>query len=136
MGLIVPNGPLPAGKPRGDRGALSSALAVRVNETFEDDGGTLRTAAQGIAERLVHIALFGDDKDAVSASKVIFDRLVGRAPVQRDDKKVEIPRMVFALTESEVEDISRKAAGESEDGDYDGSEPVAVRVEGEKEMLL
>lgn len=131
MGLISPNNPLPAPKAKVDKSALASALAVRLNETFEDNEGTVRTVAQGLAERLVHIGLFGDDKDSISAQKVIFDRTMGKAPVQKDEHKVEMPQVVITLRESEIDKLNEKlsAAG-------DGEALIGVKTDSGEEFLL
>ena len=130
MGLIVPNNAASGVKVKADKAALASALQVRLNETFEDDNGTLRTVAQGLSERLVHIGLFGDDKDAVSAMKLIFERTLGKAPVQKEEDKVDMPQVVIALKESEMEKLGEKL---SEGGD----EPlIGVKTDSGEEFLL
>lgn len=131
MALIAPNDPLPTPKAKADKTALASALAVRLNETFEDNTGTVRTVAQGLAERLIHIGLFGDDKDAVSAMKVVFDRTLGKAPIQKDEHKVEMPQMVIALRESEIDKLNEKLSA-----DGDGEALIGVKTESGEEFLL
>lgn len=109
---------------------LDSTLARRLGEPITVDGTTM-TVAQALANRLIDIALFAEsNKDAVTASKLIFERVNGKAAVMVDDTKEEMPPVTFRLSTEGVKKLEElkniPAAVESEP-----SGRIVAEVDGE-----
>ena len=77
------------------------------------------------------------DKDATSAAKVIAERLFGRAPVQKQENKHEIPAIIFAERGDELTQIAEKASrAEDDPEDYEGPVNIGVQFEDGSELIV
>lgn len=98
---------------------LREALVSRLSEEVVDDNGAVSTLYDVMAARLVATACYAQsDKDAISAAKLVFERVEGKAAVADTTQKVEIPAVKFILRDEElglIEDKSRGKAGPEED---------------------
>lgn len=111
------------------KAALTDALCAATKKLVSTDEGTM-TVAQVMAERLTNIACFAaSNADAVSAAKVIFERLEGKAAVAKVDEAKPMPRVVFSLTEdnmNRIEGLSAEEAIKVSEVEDDGSGIVVV----------
>ena len=100
---------------------ITSALRSMLKETFSD-GDKYMSVGQGIARRLVNIALYAQsDGDAIRAIKEINDRIEGKTTVVKRDEKKQLPRILIALDDEEISMIFKT-----------GTSPCVVRpVEGD-----
>lgn len=81
---------------------LDETLSRRLGENVTVDGVSM-TVAQALSNRLIDIALFAEsNKDSVTAAKLIFERVNGRAAVMVDDTKEEMPPVTFRLKTDDV----------------------------------
>ena len=123
---------------KGSKKALSDAMFYAASQYIESPvTGEKITQWQAVVDRLYKTAIYAEsDKDATSAAKVIAERLFGRAPVQKQENKNEIPKIVFAARGDELEQIAEKASrAEADPDDYDGMTKVAVTFEDGTEMI-
>jgi len=100
--------------------------------------GTRVTQWQAVVDRLYKTAIYAEsDKDATSAAKVIAERLFGRAPVQKQENKHEIPAIIFAERGDELTQIAEKASrAEADPEDYDGPVNIGVQFEDGSELIV
>ena len=83
---------------------------------------------------LVDTALFAESTaDRISAAKLIFDRVLGKAAVQKTEEVQEMPKVVLALRDDELEDISKKAENKLS---VIEEEPVVLAETEDGEFLL
>ena len=81
--------------------AKSLVSELRAIETLAD--GRRLTKGQMLAERLINIACYApSNTEAIMASKLIFDRIEGRAAVLENKEVKDMPKVVFALREEEL----------------------------------
>lgn len=103
--------------------AITDALASATRKLVQTDEGVM-TAAQVLAERLVNIGMFAaSNADAVSAQKLIYERLVGKAAVVKTDESKPMPKIVFNLTQDGLDKVNEagtnnviEASGVEDDG--------------------
>ena len=134
MGYITPN---VKQAPSGKKG-MAEMMSYAANQFIQSpNDGTRITQWQAIVDRLYKTAIYAEsDKDATSAAKVIAERLFGRAPVQKQEKKHEIPAIIFAERGDELTQIADKAArAETDPEDYDGPLKFGVQFEDGSELI-
>lgn len=100
--------------------------------------GTRKTQWQAVVDRLYKTAIYAEsDKDATSAAKVIAERLFGRAPIQKQENKHEIPAIIFAERGDTLEQIAEKASrAESDPDDMEGPSSFGVQFEDGEEVIV
>ena len=138
MGIIAPTNKSSCKSYVGSKKALSDAMSYAANQYVESPmTGEKTTQWQAVVDRLYKTAIYAEsDKDATSAAKVIAERLFGRAPVQKQESKHEIPAIIFAERGDELEQIADKAArAESDPDDYEGLTKVGIVFEDGTEMI-
>lgn len=93
-----------------DNNFLKNALTSKMREVLSTEDGRQMNIAQALADRLVNIALFAESNtDAIAASKLIFERVHGKAAVEKVDETREMPKVIFALQETGIEKINQAA---------------------------
>jgi len=113
-----------------DKRFLSKSLVseLRQIETLPD--GRRVTKGQLLAERLIDIAINSNSNaDSIMASKLIFDRIEGRAAVLEHKEVQEMPKVVFACREDQLSTIAEKV-------NEDGSENVLVKTDSGEEYIV
>lgn len=135
MGYIVPETKkAPSGKK-----AMAEMMSYAANQFIQSPmDGTRITQWQAVVDRLYKTAIYAEsDKDATSAAKVIAERLFGRAPVQKQENKHEIPAIIFAERGDELTQIAEKASrAEADPEDYDGPVNIGVQFEDGSELIV
>lgn len=124
---------------KGSKKALSDAIFYAASQYIRSPiTGEQTTLWQAAVDRLYKTAIYAEsDKDATAAAKVIAERLFGRAPVQKQENKYEIPRVIFAEKGDVLEQITEKAARAEEDpDDYTGVAPLGVIFDDGTEMIV
>lgn len=93
--------------------------------------GSRMTMWQAVVKRLYNTAIYAEsDKDATSAAKVIAERLFGRAPVQKQENKHDIPEIVLVVKDKELKTIEEKASRAEVENDGDNSEtPIEIQFD-------
>jgi hypothetical protein len=111
---------------------LTDALVAKTRELVTTEDGRVITVAQLMAERLVNIATMAAcNADAISAQKVIYERLVGKAAVVKTDETKPMPKVVFALSEDELDDVNAATKiAEIAEVEDDGSGLVIATIDG------
>lgn len=114
---------------------LSTCLNSVLRELVTTEDGRKLTKAQAISDRLVSIAIFSESNaDSVSAAKLIFDRVLGKAAVQKDTDVKEMPKVILAMREDDLQQIEEKAGVQITEEE---EEPVvAVKTDTGDEYLL
>lgn len=119
---------------KANKSFLGDALEAKMRQMHYADDGRQLTVAQMIAERLANIAVYAESNtDAVAASKLIYDRVLGRAAVAKQEETRQMPKVVFSLTEEGLEKVNRSAAEiiqEAEIEDEDGEGLVVAEIDG------
>lgn len=136
MGIISPNNNQV--RPyKGSKKALNEAMSFAASEFIKSPvDGTRKTRWQAVVDRLYNTAIYAEsDKDATSAAKVIAERLFGRAPVQKQEKKHEIPAIIFAERGDTLQEIADKAARAEPDVEDNGA-AFGVVFEDGSEVLV
>lgn len=113
-----------------DKKFLSKSLVseLRQIETLPD--GRRVTKGQLLAERLIDIAINSNSNtDSIMASKLIFDRIEGRAAVLEHKEVQEMPKVVFACREDQLSTIAEKV-------NEDGSDSVLVKTDSGEEYIV
>lgn len=113
-----------------DKRFLSKSLVseLRQIETLPD--GRRVTKGQLLAERLIDIAINSNSNtDSIMASKLIFDRIEGRAAVFEHKEVQEMPKVVFACREDQLSTIAEKV-------NEDGSDSVLVKTDSGEEYIV
>jgi hypothetical protein len=113
-----------------DKRFLSKSLVseLRQIETLPD--GRRVTKGQLLAERLIDIAINSNSNtDSIMASKLIFDRIEGRAAVLEHKEVQEMPKVVFACREDQLSTIAEKV-------NEDGSDSVLVKTDSGEEYIV
>lgn len=138
MGIIAPKEPLKKTY-SGSKKALNDAMSYAGNTFISSPvDGSRVTQWQAVVDRLYKTAIYAEsDKDATSAAKVIAERLFGRAPIQKQEKKNEIPAIIFAERGDTLQQIAEKASRAEEDTeDYEGPLKFGVTFEDGSEVLI
>ena len=114
-------------------------MSYAANQFIESpEDGSRVTQWQAVVNRLYKTAIYAEsDKDATSAAKVIAERLFGRAPVQKQENKHEIPAIIFAERGDELTQIAEKASrAESDMEDYEGPVNFGVQFDDGTELIV
>ena len=124
-------------KVKTDSSFLKTALISGVRDIISTDNGMM-TKAQGIAERLLNIALYAESNtDAIAASKVIFERIYGKAAIEKVEESKEMPKIIFALNDTGLEKINKAVAEADREVDEDEQEiGVLAKTDDGKEFLI
>ena len=139
MGLIAPTNNTNKRPYQGTKKAMNEAMSYAANQmTTSPLTGEKTTQWQAVVDRLYKTAIYAEsDKDATSAAKVIAERLFGRAPVQKQENKHEIPAIIFAERGDTLEEITEKASrAEDDPDDYDGPMNIGVQFEDGSELIV
>lgn len=123
----------------GTKKAMTEAMSYAANQIITSPvDGSRTTQWQAVVDRLYKTAIYAEsDKDATSAAKVIAERLFGRAPVQKQENKHEIPAIIFAERGDTLEQITEKAQrAEADPEDYEGITPIGIQFEDGSEMIV
>ncbi|MBQ0113756.1 MAG: hypothetical protein KBT03_11560 [Bacteroidales bacterium] len=92
---------------------LKEALISKTREFIRDEEGAQITIAQALADRLLNIALYAESNtDVISAQKLIYERIYGKAAVEKQEETKEMPKVIFALKESSLEQINESVTKE------------------------
>lgn len=115
---------------------LKDSLLACTREIMATEDGRKITVAQGIAHRLTNIALYAESNtDSIAASKLIFERLYGKAAVEKVEEQKEMPKVIFALNDTGLEKLNeaaKKTLPKEEDTD---SAQILVETDDGKEFL-
>lgn len=136
MGYITPK---INGNAQGSKKAMNEAMSQAATTFIQSPvNGQRVTQWQAVVDRLYKTAIYAEsDKDATSAAKVIAERLFGRAPVQKQENKHEIPAIIFAEKGDELTQIADKAArAETDSDDYEGPCNVGIQFDDGTEMIV
>lgn len=139
MGIIAPEKQNTSRPKVGSKKAMAEAMSYAASQYIASPlTGERVTQWQAVVDRLFKTATYAEsDKDATSAAKVIAERLFGRAPVQKQENKHEIPAIIFAERGDTLEDITEKAArAEDDPEDYDGPMKVGITFEDGTELVV
>ena len=139
MGIIAPPHDGKKKQYVGSKKALADAMSFAASQYIESPlDGEKKTQWQAVVDRLYKTAIYAEsDKDATSAAKVIAERLFGRAPVQKQENKHEIPAIIFAERGDTLQQITEKASrAEDDPEDYEGPTNVGVQFEDGSEMII
>lgn len=92
------------------RHRLRDALLEKLTEEHISDDGTIMTLMDAMASRLVNTACYAEsDRDAISAAKLVYERLEGKAAVIDTSEKLEMPSVKFVLADADAERIGSLA---------------------------
>ena len=138
MGIISPADKKYDKRYVGSKKALAEAMSYAANEYIESPvSGEKVTMWQAVVDRLYKTAIYAEnDKDATSAAKVIAERLFGRAPVQKQESKHEIPAIIFAEKGDTLGEIADKASRADCDERDDAETPVGIKFDDGTEVLV
>ena len=104
------------------------------------DGDEYMSVGQGIAKRLVNIALYAENNnEAIKAIKEINDRVEGKATIIQRDEKKALPQIIIAMDDEELSTINNRirSAKESDLNDEDDEESgFLVETEDGQEFIL
>lgn len=113
---------------------LTDALVSKTQEYVTTETGDQITVAQAIANRLSAIAMFAESNtDAISAAKLIYDRVQGKASVAKSEDIKPMPKVIFALTEEglgKVNDARDAQIIETAEIEDDGSGLLVAEMDG------
>lgn len=137
MGIITPTNKNKEKYYSGSKKAISDAMSYAASQFIESPiDGARRTQWQAVVDRLYKTAIYAEsDKDATSAAKVIAERLFGRAPVQKQENKHEIPAIIFAERGDSLTQIVEKASRADEEPE-DNNTSFGVQFEDGSEMII
>ena len=116
---------------------ITSVLRSMLKETFSD-GDKYMSVGQGIARRLVNIALYAQsDGDALRAIKEINDRIEGKTTVVKRDEKKQLPRILIALDDEEISTINNRLKnGKESDLEEPEEEGFIIETDDGQEFIL
>lgn len=87
---------------------ITQTLRAMLREVITD-GDEYMTIGQGLAKRLVHIALYAENNnESIKAIKEINDRVEGKATIVQRDNKKQLPRIIIAMDDDELETVNQK----------------------------
>lgn len=113
-----------------DKRFLSKSLVSELRQIETTRDGRRVTKGQLLAERLIDIAINSNSNaDSIMASKLIFDRIEGRAAVLEHKEVQEMPKVVFACREDQLSAIAEKV-------NEDGSDSVLVKTDSGEEYIV
>jgi len=117
-----------------DTGFLKAALVSKLRENVRFEDGRQMNVAQAMADRLVNIGLYAESNtDCIAAQKLIYERIYGKAAVEKVEETKEIPKVIFALKDSQLEQINLAAQSQSEDEEPDAG--ILVEMDDGSEVL-
>lgn len=140
MGIVAPPS---IGKDRevdkttkGNNAFLKDALLCSMREIVVTEDGRKMTAAQAGAERLKNIWLYAESNtDSIAAGKLIFERLYGKAAVEKVEEQKEMPKVIFALNDTGLEKLNEAARADiPPEEDTEGAQ-VLVQMDDGREFL-
>lgn len=123
--------------PKSDKQSIQNAILSVSREYIETADGKMITKWDGIVQRMFDIGLFAESNtDAIAASKWLADRILGKANVMKDEEAKPIPKVLFALNETALEDLTTKAQKElpPEQDDYSGC--ISVQTDDGQEFIV
>lgn len=95
---------------------LKEALASKMKEIISCEDGRQMTVAQAGAERLANIMLYAESNtDSIAATKLIYERLYGKAAVEKKEEMREMPKVIFALNDTGIQKLSEVAINSEPD---------------------
>lgn len=137
MAIIAPPSVGTNKKPKIDKMFLKDALAASMREIITTEDGRQMTVAQAGAERLKNIWLYAkSNTDSIAAGKLIFERLYGRAAVEKVEDTKEMPKVIFALGETDLKRLNQVAKEQSPQTDDDDDAGILIEDEDGKEILV
>lgn len=109
-------------------------LSAKMNEMIMTDDGRTMTVAQAIADRLASIAMFAEsNSDSIAAAKLIYERLYGKAAIQKDENIKPMPKVVFALNDMGLEKVADSVNYTPQDEpDTDGAKILVTTDDGQE----
>lgn len=118
------------------RNFLKDSLLSCTRELISTEDGRKMTVAQAIAHRLTNIALYAESNtDSIAASKLIFERLYGKAAVEKVEEQKEMPKVIFALNDAGLEKLNEVAKKELPPEENDDGAQILVQTDDGKEYL-
>lgn len=118
---------------------ITQTLRSMLREVISD-GDEYMSVGQGIAKRLVNIALYAENNnEAIKAIKEINDRVEGKATIIQRDEKKALPQIIIAMDDEELSTINNRirSAKESDLDDEDDEESgFLVETEDGQEFIL
>ena len=118
-----------------DKTFLKDALYAKTREIVMTDDGRQLSVAQALADRLLNIALYAESNtDSIAASKLIFERLYGKAAIEKTEETKEMPKVIFALNDTGLEKLN-VAAAEAEPDKPEPEAKILVQTDDGKEFL-
>lgn len=119
-----------------DKRFLSKSLISELRQIETTMDGRRITKGQLIAERLIDIAInSSSNTDSIAAAKVIFDRIEGRAAVIEHKEVQEMPKVIFACREDDLQTVAEKAKSAPPEEDY-GNDSVLVETDNGEEYIV
>ena len=112
---------------------LADALQAKLKQLVYTDDGRQISVAQMMAERLTNIAMYAESNaDSVSASKLIYERVLGKAAVMKEEDTRTIPKVVFTLSEDGLDKVNKSAEQIIKEAEIDdnGEALIVAEVEG------
>lgn len=109
---------------------ITQILRAKLREVITD-GDNYMTIGQGLAQRLVNIALYAENNnEAIKAIKEINDRVEGKATIVQRDEKKQLPRIIIAMDGDEIETVNQKLRNaKAEDFEDDDIEEEGFLIE-------
>lgn len=136
MSIIAPPS---TGKDRpvkSDKQFALNVLSAKMRELVNTEDGRQMTVAQAMAERLANIAMFAESNtDAIAASKLIYERVYGKAAVMKTEEVKPMPKVVFALNDMTLKEVNDSVNKPStvEENDEVG---ILVETDDGQEMIV
>lgn len=124
--------------PKADKSYIQRSIYSQAREYIETADGKQITKWDGIVQRMFDIGLYAESNaDAISAAKWLADRVLGKAAVMKDEETKPIPKVIFAVNETALEDLSKKAKQAAPEFDEDEQEAgVLVQTDDGQEMIV
>lgn len=109
---------------------ITQTLRAMLKEVITD-GDEYMTIGQGLAKRLVNIALYAENNnESIKAIKEINDRVEGKATIVQRDEKKQLPRIIIAMDGDELETVNQKLRNaKAEDFEDDDIEEEGFLIE-------
>lgn len=116
---------------KSEKNYFSQCLRDKLREVVTTNDGRQMSVAQAVTERLVAIAMFAEsNQDAISASRIIFDRVEGKPAVIKDNSVKEIPKVMIRLNDSQFDKIEKNANTDFDEEDEDPDSLVVAELDG------
>lgn len=117
----------------GNKNVLADSLSSKMRETIITEDGRYITVAQAMTERLANIAMFADSNtDAIAAQKLIYERLYGKAAVQKDEDVKPMPKVIFSLNSDGIKKVEESVEKKLEIDNPDNEALVSVNIDGKE----